>query len=106
MDLSGQCKPVRGQQRPEGVACEIGVLNLPDAGEWIEAGQYVVDKAGMAHHEAALWQPIQKSGHQGAEIRRTRMVIGAGESRIVVEARAFSAAPERRRQLVRSEERR
>src|SRR5256885_16901737 len=64
------------------LAREKRVLVLALRGQGIEADKRLVDKTGMAHHEAAFRQALEELPHQRTKLRRLRKIIGAGEARI------------------------
>src|SRR5215471_19055430 len=62
--------------------------------ERVEADQHLVDKARMAHDDAAFRQSIQEIAHQRTIVYPAGIVVGAGEARVDLESGARGAALE------------
>src|SRR4051812_14071216 len=79
---SAQCNFIGRQKPREIVAGKKSMLPFSLMGQRVEFDQGVVDKSGMAHHQALVRQAIEKSTQQSAEVGSAGKVIGAGERRI------------------------
>src|SRR6266700_6084689 len=100
MGLSAQRNAVRGEQFRKLLPAQISVFMFALLGEGIELAEDLVDEPRMAHDQAALRQPFEKSAHQRAEILRLRKIIGAGKPGIEGKSGARGALAELRAQDV------
>ena len=70
------------QQLRKPLAGEKGVFLLAHGREVVEALQFGIDEAGMAHHHAAVGQAVQERCEHGVIGDGAPEIIGAGKARI------------------------
>ena len=67
-DVQFSVKPRFSSTRGECVPAEIGVFVLAQGGERVEPLELGIDKARMAHDQAALRQAVEEAGEKRGEI--------------------------------------